>query len=213
MQADLEGFQSQLDNLAKLGEEFTGNLDTPVSGPITLQQAKLTQRLARLQQSLNKYAQNVHEDMTDQTRFQENLNAVTDFLHRAEEVLQQRDPDKSSESKHVKQRLQQLKKLFGEFSDNESNIDSLNDLGYRMALSEAYSEKLLQLNHQWQNLQTDAADRYRRMQALLLLQQDFTEKCGNWLSFLQQAESDLTKDIAGNYPDLVEQQKKSEVGH
>jgi len=44
------------------------------------------------------------------------------------------------------------------------------------------------------------------MQSYLLLQQNFNQKCEEWMGFLAQVEADLAADIAGNYDSLLQQQ-------
>ena len=50
-----------------------------------------------------------------------------------------------------------------------------------------------------------------KLQALVLQQQTFLEKCETWMEFLVQTEESLAVEISGNYPSLVEQQKAHEV--
>lgn len=50
-----------------------------------------------------------------------------------------------------------------------------------------------------------------KLQAFLLQQQTFLEKCEAWMDFLLQTEEKLAVEISGNYPSLMEQQKAHEV--
>lgn len=50
-----------------------------------------------------------------------------------------------------------------------------------------------------------------KLQAVLLQQQSFLQKCEVWMEFLSQTERKLAVDISGNYLDLVEQQREHEV--
>jgi len=100
-----------------------------------------------------------------------------------------------------------------QFNNNMTQLDALNDLGYRMALSEEKSLELRELNHKWQRLYSEAKERNKTLQGIILIQQDFSEKCDAWMTFLAQTEHDLSTEIAGNLPDLVTQQRKCEVSY
>lgn len=50
-----------------------------------------------------------------------------------------------------------------------------------------------------------------KLQAFLLQQQTFLEKCEAWMDFLLQTEDKLAVEISGNFLSLMEQQKAHEV--
>lgn len=50
-----------------------------------------------------------------------------------------------------------------------------------------------------------------KLQAFLLQQQTFLEKCEAWMEFLVQTEEKLAVEISGNYQSLLEQQRAHEV--
>lgn len=54
---------------------------------------------------------------------------------------------------------------------------------------------------------------YSKLQATLLQQQTFLEKCETWMEFLVQTEEKLAVEISGNFQNLMEQQKTHEVRH
>lgn len=56
-------------------------------------------------------------------------------------------------------------------------------------------------------------DLLSKLQALLLQQQTFLEKCETWMEFLVQTEEKLTVEISGNFQSLMEQQRAHEVRH
>ena len=94
---------------------------------------------------------------------------------------------------------------------NSGKLDEVNDLGYRLALDASDSSQLLELNHQWHKLHAECQERSKALQSHLLVQQDFTAKCQTWMAFLATTERDLATEIAGNLPDLLEQQRKCRV--
>lgn len=53
--------------------------------------------------------------------------------------------------------------------------------------------------------------RFSKLQAVLLQQQSFLQKCEAWMDFLSQTEQKLADEISGNYQSLVEQQRDHEV--
>ncbi|KAK3716921.1 hypothetical protein RRG08_026713 [Elysia crispata] len=133
------------------------------------------------------------------------VQVVEKFLTYAAQILAPSDPGKSDEESLLQSRLGQLRQLLLLFNTNYVKLDDVNDLGYRLALKDADAKKLLNLNHQWQDLYEDANERSRSLQGHLLVQQDFTAKCEAWMTFLAHTETDLAREIKGNLRDLQEQ--------
>lgn len=52
---------------------------------------------------------------------------------------------------------------------------------------------------------------FSKLQAVLLQQQSFLQKCEAWMDFLSQTEQKLAAEISGNYQSLLEQQREHEV--
>lgn len=50
-----------------------------------------------------------------------------------------------------------------------------------------------------------------KLQAVVLQQQSFLQKCEAWMDFLSQTEKKLAAEISGNYQSLLEQQRDHEV--
>lgn len=50
-----------------------------------------------------------------------------------------------------------------------------------------------------------------KLQAVLLQQQSFLQKCEDWMDFLSQTEQKLAAETSGNYHSLLEQQRDHEV--
>lgn len=50
-----------------------------------------------------------------------------------------------------------------------------------------------------------------KLQAMMLQQQSFLQKCEAWMDFLSQTEQKLAAEISGNYQSLLEQQQDHEV--
>ena len=67
------------------------------------------------------------------------------------------------------------------------------------------------MHYRWNTLSSDASERQRTLQASLLQQQNFNDKCEEWMLYLAQVEKDLAAPVAGNYPELLEQQTAFEV--
>ncbi len=178
---------------------------------MTSQQMALRQRVNGLKLALNKHLKSIEKDQLKFSRFTDMLNQLEVFLVDTQTTLCDEDPNKSADEQQLRARLQQFKDVAFQFSDRSPNLDSLNDMGYRLALPHREAEKLQQLNHQWQTLHADTNDRCRTMQGFLLTHQDFNSKCEEWMMFLAKVEKDLAADIAGNYIGLLDQQRAFEV--
>ena len=211
LQQDLDNFQTQLSHLYRVGDDVTKNMDPSAIVNITSKLSGLEQRVLTLRQKLAKHIQDLQGDLSQQRRFQEAFDNVKAFLSQAQRILGIDDPNKSADEKVLSDRLEYLKELLSQFSDNSAQLDRLNDLGYRLALNETAAADLQDLNHQWHDLFSETKERTKTLQGILLVQQDFTEKCDTWMSFLAKTEADLSTEIAGNLVDLLIQQKKCEV--
>lgn len=211
LQKEVDGFQANLADLYRLGDEVTKQMDTPTIVTITSRQTNIEQRLTALRQMLAKHLQNLQQDVNQYNRFLAEFDAVTKFLAVADSILAEEDPNKSMDDDILNMRLEQLKDLMLQFHVNQSQLDTLNDLGYRLALCEVDATNLKSLNHRWQKLYREASERCREVQGTVLGQQDFAEKCDTWMTFLAQTEKDLSTEIRGNLADLMEQLRNCEV--
>lgn len=211
LQRELDHFQSQLADLYRVGEDVTKNMDPSSIVNITSKLSALEQRMLTLRQKLSKHVHGLQGDLSQQRRFQEAFDNVKAFVSQAQRILGMEDPNRSADEKVIGDRLEHLKELCAQFNDNSANLDSLNDLGYRLALNETAAADLQDLNHKWHELFTETKERCKMLQGLLLVQQDFQSKCDTWMTFLAQTEADLSTEIAGNLIDLLAQQKKCEV--
>lgn len=98
-----------------------------------------------------------------------------------------------------------------EFMENQPKLNTLNSMGYRHSLDAENTRRLTDLNTTWSHMSSRLSEKYRRLQAILLQQQNFRQKCEAWSTFLTNAEADLAVDIAGSYEGLLEQQKVYDV--
>jgi nesprin-1 len=153
----------------------------------------------------------MQKDFAKKSRFQNTYTTLDSFLANADDVLRGNDPNQSAEEELIETRIGQLRDLTKHFSYTQNDLDSLNLIGYRMPLSEDDSKRLKTLNQKWYSLSSDTAERFKTMQGHLLLQQDFSEKCQAWMSFLEQVENRLAAAVSGTYDGLLDQQKAHEV--
>lgn len=208
---DLDNFQSQLSSLYQLSDSVTKNMDTSSITNLTSRLSSLDQRVMALRQILQKQVQILQGDLSQRQRFKALYDAVSAFVDHAARTLGEVEPSKTSETQILQSRHEKLKLLTTKFANNMTELDSLNDLGYRLALDEATATKLRELNHKWHELYSDTKERSKDVQGALLVQQDFTGKCDTWMTFLAETEQDLSTEIGGNLPELISQLRKCEV--
>ena len=210
-QQDVDNFGGQLTSLSQLSDQLTPHMDNATIIQITARETALGQRLLNMQQALARHLQSLQDDLDKHSRFDSAFTNVDGFLAQADDILCSEDPNKSAEEPSIRERLDQFKNLAGQFTERQPDLETVNLIGYRLPLNEADSQRMRQLNQRWYNLAADTAERYKTMQSHLLLQQDFNQKCEEWMLFLAQVEKDLATDIAGNYESLLEQQQAYEV--
>ena len=107
--------------------------------------------------------------------------------------------------------MSQLKEVMREFGSHQPEVNTLNEMGYRLSLDKTNAANLATLNAKWNELSSKASEKFRKLQSVLLQQQSFSQKCDAWMNFLAETERNLAVDIAGSYKELLEQQKVYEV--
>ena len=149
-------------------------------------------------------------ELSKQSKFEDSARALELFLDSMQAMLEPEDPNKSSDELVIRDRLDELKDACRQMRLKQ-DLDSLNDLGYRLPLNKEDAERLHVINNRWLNLSSEATERQRGLQSCLLHQQNFNEKLEEWMLYLAEVEKDLAAPIAGNYPKLLEQQAAFEV--
>lgn len=178
---------------------------------LTSRLSALEQRVMALRQILSKQVQALQGDLSQRQRFKGLFDSVSAFVNRASRTLSDTELPKTSDTVVLQSRHEKLKLLTSEFADNMTELDNLNDLGYRLALDESSANNLRELNHKWHELYSEAKEKCKDIQGALLTQQDFTGKCDIWMTFLAETEQDLSTDIGGSLPELINQLRKCEV--
>ena len=204
-------FRQNVTQLSHLSAQLTNHMDSATIIQLTSREAILSERLQAMHQALSHLIHTLQRDFTKKSRFLSTYKSVDSFLASADILLRGVDPVQSAEENVLRSRINELRDLSTRFSCTQPDLDSLNFIGYRLSLSKDESEHLKLLNQKWYSLSSDTAERYKTMQAHLLLQQDFNEKCQAWMSFLGQVEDGLATPVSGTYSGLLEQQKAHEV--
>ena len=150
-------------------------------------------------------------ELSKQSKFEDSARALELFLDSIQAMLEPEDPNKSSDELVIRDRLDELKDACRQMRLKQQDLDSLNDLGYRLPLNKEDAERLHVINNRWLDLSSEATERQRGLQSCLLHQQNFNDKLEEWMLYLAQVEKDLATPIAGNYPKLLEQQASFEV--
>ena len=150
-------------------------------------------------------------ELSKQSKFDDSARALELFLDSVQTMLEPEDPNKSSDESVIRDRLDELKDACRQMRLKQQDLDSLNDLGYRLPLNKEDADRLHVVNNRWLDLSSEATERQRALQSCLLHQQNFNDKLEEWMLYLAQVEKDLAAPIAGNYPKLLEQQAAFEV--
>ncbi|XP_046571092.1 nesprin-1-like isoform X2 [Haliotis rubra] len=207
LQAEFDNIQSRVSQLCHLSDDLAKSMEPSSILMMTSRHSGLEQRLLGLRHVLAQNMEALQDDLTSLEQFRDAFEVLRIFLDHAEVVLEQADPNKSSDEIDLRDRLNQLKDLQTQFTNNYAKLDSLNIMGYKLALGDRDAQRLSDLNHRWHRLYSCCGERSKSLQANVLVQQDFSSKCDSWMTFLAQTEQDLAVDIAGNLVDLRDQQK------
>lgn len=211
LQNELEFYQPHLTALARLSGQLAPSMDNITVVHMTATETALRQDMTGLENSLSKHVKTAQNALEKYNKFREALDVVQRFINDAESQLKEADSSASVEVKVLHSRMEALQNLLQDFRHTQSTLDDLNSMGYRLPLNKQDTSSVKDLNSRWQGALSVIGERYRHLQAQLLLQQDFHEKCSEWGKFLAQVEKDLSSEIPGNYKGLLDQKKAFEV--
>uniref|UniRef100_A0AAY5L3K3 Spectrin repeat containing, nuclear envelope 2b n=1 Tax=Esox lucius TaxID=8010 RepID=A0AAY5L3K3_ESOLU len=100
------------------------------------------------------------------------------------------------------------------------DLDVLNELSFRLSLSDPVTHRLQSLNRSWAQASARAVDTCSELQTEALRRQSFQEKCESWTDFLQTMDDSLAVELASTYAGLREQlrthqrfQLEMSIGH
>ena len=198
-------------DLRQLGGKVRRSVDGTSALHLVSRENALSQASTHLHHSINRHIQGLQADQTKDSQFSANLDVLHMFLSQVDNGVHSEDPNVSSDEDQMRERLGQLKDLQSQFSAHQSELDTLNYAGYRYPLTEAQSQQLRELNVLWHKLNTALGEGIKSLQSQLLLHQNFSQKCEEWMVYLAQVEKDLTADVAGNYHAVLQQQQAAEV--
>ena len=212
LQTELSAYRDNLQDLTSCSSPLFKSMDNATIIHITSRETALNQSLVHLIQTLTKHQQSLSSDLTRHSRLDFAYDTVETFLKEVDGTLRAEDPNKSADETQLRERLGLLRAVSCQFSHRQVDLDALNHIGYRTPLAEEKSRQLRELNRRWHQALSDTTERYKMLRSHLLLQQDFNQKCEDWLVFLAQVEKDLNTDIAGSYEGVLKQQQAYEVG-
>ncbi|XP_076155328.1 nesprin-1 isoform X4 [Alosa pseudoharengus] len=208
---ELAQVQASLQQLQEVAEQLKQQVDTSAAGAIQSDQLMLTQRLSRLEQSLSRQQSILQTGVQDYELFKEQLASLDSWMKEAEDALNGQDPTGSSDQSLIQGRMEELKGQMLRFSSLAHELEQVNELGYRLPLSDSEIKRLQSLNRSWASSSALTTERFSKLQAFLLQQQTFLEKCEAWMEFLVQTEEKLAVEISGNNQSLLEQQRAHEL--
>ncbi|XP_068007808.1 nesprin-1 isoform X2 [Melanerpes formicivorus] len=208
---DLKTAQESLIVLQELGEELKSQVEASAAAAIQSDYLSLNQNLSTLEQTLCKQQGLLQAGVLDYQTFAKNLQVLEAWITEAEERLKGQDPGHSSDLSTIQSRMEELKSQMLKFSSMVPDLDRLNELGYRLALSDKEIKRMQNLNRHWSQISSQTMERFSKLQSFLLQQQTFLEKCETWMDLLVQTEQKLAAEISGNYQSLLEQQRAHEL--
>uniref|UniRef100_A0ACB8GBS4 Nesprin-1 n=1 Tax=Sphaerodactylus townsendi TaxID=933632 RepID=A0ACB8GBS4_9SAUR len=210
----LKGMKTVKDSLfvlCELGEQLKQQVDSSATAAIQSGQHYLNQNLSALEQTLSRQQSILQAGVQDYQTFTKSLGGLEDWIKQAEEVLKTQDPSHSSDLSTIQNRMEDLKRQMLKFSGMASDLDRLNELGYRLPLNDKEIKRMQNLNRHWSMISSQSTERFSKLQSFMLQQQTFLEKCETWMEFLVETEQKLAVEISGSYQLLLEQQRAHEL--
>ncbi|XP_074921846.1 nesprin-2 [Chelonoidis abingdonii] len=90
-------------------------------------------------------------------------------------------------------------------------IENLNEVSFRLPLSDFTVKKLQNLNRQWAQKTATALEHCSEFERIQSDEKKFLQKCENWIQFLEKMKEGLKVNIAGRFEKLQEQQRIYEM--
>uniref|UniRef100_A0A8C4VGV8 Spectrin repeat containing nuclear envelope protein 2 n=1 Tax=Gopherus evgoodei TaxID=1825980 RepID=A0A8C4VGV8_9SAUR len=123
-----------------------------------------------------------------------------------------------SEKLHPLKRIAYLEKMLQMKSDEfeshmleltamSPDIENLNEVSFRLPLSDFTVKKLQNLNRQWAQKTATALEHCSEFEGIQSDEKKFLQKCENWIQFLEKMKEGLKVNIAGRFEKLQEQQR------
>uniref|UniRef100_A0A8K9Y661 Spectrin repeat containing nuclear envelope protein 1 n=1 Tax=Oncorhynchus mykiss TaxID=8022 RepID=A0A8K9Y661_ONCMY len=202
--------QQSLLQLQQLGEQLKTQVDASSMAALQSDCLSLTHRLATLEHALHRQQEvlqvgHLCYSVTKQ------LDSLTCQAEEAEEVLRESDPVETPDHTVIQKRMEKLKSQMCQLSSHSPDLERVNELAYRLPLNDREIKCLQSLNRAWTTHSAHLTERFSKLQAVLLQQQSFLQKCEDWMDFLSQTEQKLAADTSGNYHSLLEQQRDHEL--
>ncbi|XP_041831658.1 nesprin-1-like [Melanotaenia boesemani] len=209
--SDQDSVQRSLQQLQVLEEQLRSQVDPSSSASLQFDHLSLTHRLATLKHALQRQQEVLQSGSQACEGFREQLDMLILKAQEAEEVLREADPAGSPELTVVQTRIEKLKVHLLKLSSLSPDLERVNDLVYRLPVSDRDVKRLQNLNRAWASHTAHLTERFSKLQSMLLQQQSFLQKCESWMDFLSQTEQKLAAEISGNYQSLLEQQRDHEL--
>ncbi|XP_062293158.1 nesprin-1 isoform X4 [Scomber scombrus] len=208
---DQDSVQQSLQQLQALGEQLKSQVDASSSAALQSDHLSLTHCLATLEHALHRQQEVLRSGSQAYEGFREQLDTLIHQAEEAEEVLKESDPVGSPELSVVETRMEKLKVHLLKLSSLSPDLERVNELVYRLPVSDRDVKRLQSLNRAWATHSAHLTERFSKLQAVLLQHQSFLQKCEAWMDFLSETEQKLAAEISGNYQSLLEQQRDHEL--
>ncbi|XP_022095690.1 nesprin-1-like isoform X2 [Acanthaster planci] len=201
----------EIDALRNLVDQLTRHMDGTTANNIASRRRVLSLKQDNLCKALKRFIKTQEADLKMQRQLRDKIQKLLSWLEDATDVINMDDPNRSSDETSIRERMAQLKAVMVEFSGRQSELNSLNEMGYRLSLNRTNAADLSSVNNKWNASFGRVCEKYRRLQGVLLQQQSFAQKCTAWSNFIEETEKNLAVVIAGSYLELLDQQKIYEV--
>ncbi|MCJ8731019.1 hypothetical protein PDJAM_G00191190 [Pangasius djambal] len=183
------------DRALEASKELIGQMDSTAAAFVQSECRMLSRGIHQHEQAVKRKLGEMQEDIKQLQDFKQLLESLE--THLKEWTSRQRDTH-TQDTDVSKCDLLAL-------SRRSADVEMLNELSYRLTLSDPVTRRLQSLSRTWAQASALAQERCSELQAVSLQQQVFEERCETWMSFLQRMEDSLAGEIASNYPGLREQ--------
>ncbi|XP_066485712.1 nesprin-2 isoform X2 [Tiliqua scincoides] len=202
LQLGLRNIERRFPKISELADKIA-ELTEPAAQSLLLEKLQPLQRISSLKKMLQMKADEFQSELLQLEDFESCLDKLEKCVKESTEVLDslsQRDEDSD----------QLLNQALG-LTALSPEMESLNEVSFKLPLSDFTAKRLQDLNWQWTQRTAMSLERCSELQGVQSDEKKFLQKCQNWVQFLEKAKEDLKEEVPGTLQKLWEQQRQYEI--
>ncbi|XP_062974204.1 nesprin-2-like [Elgaria multicarinata webbii] len=202
LQLGLQNIQGSFLQASELADKVA-QLSESTAQPLLPEKPQLLQRVSRLEKMLQMKANEFQFGLLQLEGFEKCLEKLENHIKDSKEALDNLNEEEEDSDLLTSQMLS-LTALSPE-------MESLNEVSFRLPLSDFTAKRLQDLNWQWAQKTAMVLEQCSELPDVQSDDKVFLQRCQNWVQFLERTKEGLKENVAGTLEELREQQREYEI--